>query len=106
MVVLRMQPIETYLAEIIRPLLKSPEAVKISQSTDDMGILLTVTLAKDDMGVVIGKSGETAKAIRHLVRILGVKNNARVSVKITEPDGSSYRPKFKEEPDRELVDSR
>jgi len=84
---------ERYLAEILRPLLTVPEDLVISNSHDDMGILLTVTVNKEDMGVIIGRSGETAKAIRHLVRIAGVKSSARVSVKINEPDGTPYRPK-------------
>lgn len=86
-------PIEQYLADVIRPLLTKPESARISQSSDDMGILLTLTVAGEDMGPLIGKQGETAKAIRHILRIAGVKQNMRVSVKITEPDGSVYVPK-------------
>lgn len=86
-------PIEQYLTDLIRPLLTKPDAAQISQSIDDMGILLTLVVAPEDMGPIIGKSGETAKAIRHLMRIAGVKHNARVSVKINEPDGSPYRPR-------------
>lgn len=89
-------PIEKYLADIIRPLLTNPTASTITQSIDDMGILLTLQVAPEDMGPIIGKSGETAKAIRHLLRIAGVKQNARVSVKINEPDGSPYIPRVKE----------
>lgn len=103
-----MQTTEQYLIDIIRPIITHPEAVVVSQSSDDMGILLTVTLHPEDMGVVIGKSGETAKAIRHLIRIIGVKANARISVKITEPDGTPYRPRrsYKEESDLTLVDNK
>lgn len=86
-------PIEQYLAEIISPLLTKPSSAQISQSVDDMGILLTLVVAPEDMGPIIGKSGETAKAIRHLIRIAGVKSNQRVSVKINEPDGTPYRPR-------------
>lgn len=57
-----------------------------------MGTLLTLIVAPEDMGPVIGRAGETAKAIRHLVRIAGVREGARVSVKINEPDGSVYKP--------------
>ena len=42
-----------------------------------------------DMGQVIGRQGSTAKAIRSLLRIVGVKNNARVNLKIEEPEGST-----------------
>lgn len=96
-------PIETYLAQVIQPLLTKPEAAKIAQSTDEMGVLLTITVAKEDMGSVIGKAGETAKCIRHLVRIAGIKANARVSIKINEPDGSAYRPPKRELTDKDLV---
>lgn len=86
-------PVELYLSAIISPLLTKPKSAQISQSTDEMGILLTLIVAPEDMGPVIGKAGETVKAIRHLVRIMGVKQNSRVSVKINEPDGSLYRPR-------------
>ncbi len=86
-----------YLEQIISPLVTKPEAIRISSTTDEMGVLLSVVVAREDMGSVIGKSGETAKAIRHLIRVAGVKQNARVSVKINEPDGSTYRPREKAE---------
>lgn len=95
-------PIDAYLAQIILPLCHKPDAVKIAASTDQMGVLLTVTVDKADMGVVIGKSGETAKAIRHLVRIAGIKASARVSVKINEPDGTPYKGRMS---DKELLES-
>lgn len=65
-------PVEQYLADVIRPLLTKPDAAQISTSLDDMGMLLTVVLAPEDMGSVIGKQGETAKAIRH--HLLPVKH--------------------------------
>ncbi len=97
-------PIDTYLADILRPLLTRPDAAQIALSNDDMGILLTIIVAKEDMGSIIGKSGETAKCIRHLIRIAGIKQNARVSVKINEPDGRPYVPKRPDKAnDRDLV---
>ena len=39
------------------------------------------------MGQIIGREGSTAKAIRNLVRIVGLKNHARVNLKIEEPEG-------------------
>jgi hypothetical protein len=41
------------------------------------------------MGQIIGKAGSTARAIRNLVRIVGLKNHARVNLKIEEPAGST-----------------
>lgn len=90
-------PIDSYLAQIIAPLLTRPEKANINSVTDEMGVLLSITLDQADMGSVIGKGGETAKAIRHLMRIVGIKQNARVSVKINEPDGTPYKPKRSED---------
>ena len=50
-----------------------------------MGVLLTLKVSKEDMGKIIGKSGQTAKALRILLRIIGSKNNSRVNLKIVEP---------------------
>jgi predicted RNA-binding protein Jag len=52
-----------------------------------MGVLLTLDLNPDDMGKVIGKKGNTAKAIRTLLRVMGMKHHARVTLRISEPEG-------------------
>ena len=44
-----------------------------------------------DMGLLIGRSGSTAKAIRTLARIVGMRNNARVNLRIIEPEGSTHQ---------------
>ncbi len=80
-----------YLKLIVLPMLKEPNSFTVVESKDDMGVLLTVDVHKDDMGIMVGKGGETAKAIRHLVRIIGVLQQARVSIKINEPFGSTYK---------------
>ncbi len=87
-----MQTFSEYLRQIVTPLLTRPESAVIEQTQDNMGVLLTLTVAPEDMGPIIGKQGETAKAIRSLIRIAGIKQNARVSLKVTEPDGTPYVP--------------
>ena len=52
-----------------------------------MGVLIELTVNPEDMGKIIGKEGRTAKSIRTLLRVLGAKNNARVNLKIVEPEG-------------------
>lgn len=52
-----------------------------------MGVLLTLDVHAEDMGKVIGRKGATAKAIRTLLRVVGMKNYARVNMKILEPEG-------------------
>lgn len=78
-------PPEEYLTKVVTPLLTHPTDLVILSTKDDMGVLLSVSCNKEDMGVVIGKQGKTADAIRLLTRIVGVKNNARIGVKINEP---------------------
>jgi len=81
-----------YLINLMTPMLRFPEALKVATTQDQLGVLLLIDVHKDDMGVVVGKGGEPAKAIRTLVRIVGIRGNARVSVKINEPEGSTYKP--------------
>lgn len=90
-------PFEEYLSAIVVPLLKQPENFSVSSISDEMGILLSVNVAQGDMGVVIGKAGETAKTIRHLIRVHGMQHHARVNVKIIEPNGSPYRQRVQTE---------
>lgn len=77
---------------VVRGLVEHPEDVKIGRTVDEMGVLLTLDLNGDDMGKVIGRSGNTAKAIRTLLRVVGMKHNARVNLKINEPAGGSRTP--------------
>lgn len=79
-----------YLEAILTPLLTEPSELTVSEAQDAMGILLSVQVAKPDMGVCIGKKGEMAKSIRHLMRVYGGQKKARVSVRFIEPLASSY----------------
>lgn len=74
---------------IIKMLVEHPESVKITRTIDERGVLLLLDVHQDDMGKVIGKMGNTAKAIRTILRVVGIKNGARVNLKINEPEGSA-----------------
>ena len=78
---------QEFLEFVVKGLVEHPEDVKINRVVDEMGVLLTLDLNADDMGKVIGRSGNTAKAIRTLLRVVGMKHNARVNLKINEPAG-------------------
>lgn len=78
-----------FLETVIKALVDKPEEVRIERSVDEMGVLLTLSVAPSDMGKIIGRSGNTAKAIRTILRVVGMKNNARVNLKINEPEGST-----------------
>lgn len=82
-----------FLDFVVRALVDVPDSVKIERTVDEMGVLLTLTVDPTDMGKVIGRQGNTAKAIRTLLRVVGMKNNARVNLKINEPEGGS-KPAF------------
>src|SRR5882672_8354698 len=79
---------QQFLEYVVKALVDNPNDVKINRTVDEMGVLLTLSVHKDDMGKVIGRSGATAKAIRTILRVVGMKNDARVNLKIEEPEGS------------------
>jgi len=76
-----------FLEYIVKALVDHPGDVKIERKVDEMGVLLSVKVNPEDMGQLIGKKGSTAGAIRNLIRIIGLKNQARVNLKIEEPEG-------------------
>lgn len=96
-----MKEAEDYVSAIVSPLLFHPESASIKSRQDEMGIFVEISLHKEDMGMIIGREGSTAKAIRHLMRMFGTKHRAHISLKINEPEGSNRRPY---EPDREQTD--
>ena len=75
-----------YLEYIAKGLVENPDDVIVTKSVDDMGVLLTLEVNPADMGQIIGKQGATAKAMRTLIRVCGMKSQARVNVKISEPE--------------------
>ena len=80
-----------FLDFVIKALVEKPEDVKIVRTVDEMGVLMTLDVNKDDMGKIIGREGNTAKAIRTLLRVVGMKNNSRVNLKINEPADGGVR---------------
>ncbi len=76
-----------FLEYVVKTLVDNPDDVKIDRKVDEMGVLLTLKVNPEDMGQIIGRQGSTARAIRTLVRIIGLKNHARVNLKIEEPEG-------------------
>ncbi len=83
-----------FLEFVVKSLVDKPEAVVIGRTVDEMGVLLTLGVDPSDMGKVIGRQGNTAKAIRTMLRVVGMKNNARVNLKINEPEGGSHRDTY------------
>ncbi len=79
---------QEFLEYVVKALVDHPEEVKVARQVDEMGVLMTLDVHPEDMGKTIGRSGNTAKAIRTLLRVVGMKHNARVNLKINEPEGA------------------
>ena len=80
---------QNFLEFLVKSIVDHPDEVVVDRKVDEMGVLLTLKVNPLDMGQVVGKRGSTAQAIRSLLRIVGIKNNARVNLKILEPEGST-----------------
>ncbi|MDP2933866.1 MAG: KH domain-containing protein [bacterium] len=78
---------------IARAIVNNPKDVSVERTIDERGVLLTLHINPEDMGYVIGRQGQTARALRTLLRIVGAKDNARVNLKIYEPEGSRRPPR-------------
>jgi predicted RNA-binding protein YlqC (UPF0109 family) len=78
---------QEFLEFLVRSLVDNPNDVKVDRKVDEMGVLLMLRVNPDDMAQIIGRQGSTARSIRSLLRIVGLKNNARVNLKIEEPEG-------------------
>ena len=79
---------QEFVEHIVKSLVNHPDDVSIERKIDEMGVLLTLRVNPADMSLVIGKKGSTARAIRTLARIIGLRNHARVNFRIEEPEGS------------------
>jgi predicted RNA-binding protein YlqC (UPF0109 family) len=86
---------QEFLEYIVKSLVDHKESVKVDRKVDEMGVLLSLKVHPDDMGQIIGKGGATARAIRSLVRIVGLKNHARVNLKIEEPEKKAEKEELK-----------
>lgn len=83
---------QQFLEYVIKALVDEPDQVKVARTVDEMGVLLTLEVGAVDMGKIIGRQGNTAKAVRTLLRVVGMKNNSRVNLKINEPVGGLRSP--------------
>jgi len=94
-----------FLTFVIKSIVDHPEDVQVERTIDEMGVLLTLKVHREDMGQVVGRQGATAKAIRSLLRIVGLKNGAHVNLKILEPDGGLRSAETKPAPSSSVDDA-
>ncbi len=69
---------------IVKQIVDSPEEVKVQEIKAEKVILLEISVAKEDMGKVIGKGGRIANALRTVVGAAAAKLKKRVMVEILE----------------------
>lgn len=88
-----METDQQFVDYVVRALVNNPDKVETKRTVDEMGVLITVKVDPTDMGYLIGRQGQTARAARTLLKVVGAKNNARVNLKIEEPEGSTRGPR-------------
>ena len=79
-----------FLEYVVKTLVDNPSDVQVERTIDEMGVLLVLKVNPQDMGQGIGRDGQTARSLRTLLRVIGAKHNARVNLKIFEPEGSKH----------------
>ena len=95
---------QEFVEYIVKNIVDNPNDVVVERTVDERGVLLTLKVNPKDMGYVIGRQGQSARALRTLLRIVGVRNNARVNLKIFEPEGSNRGERHQQDDDTSAVD--
>jgi len=90
---------QKFIEDIVKAIVDSPDDVKTERTIDERGVLIKLYVNPSDMGKIIGKEGKTAKAIRTLLRVYGARSNARLNLKIVEPEGEGREVEVNEEED-------
>lgn len=75
---------QQFVEYIVKSVVSNPDAVQVTRTVDERGVLLELTVDGQDLGRVIGKRGSGAQALRTLLRALGTKNDARYNLKIVD----------------------
>jgi len=95
------------LEHIVKAIVNNPEAVSIEEkeSVDFPGLtILTINVAEEDKGVVIGRKGRTINSIRDLITINAIRNDKRVKVLIKDDNRGHHEEGSSENADGMLVD--
>ncbi len=78
---------------IVKNLVTNHEAVSIAEQTQDGNVDLLLTVDPADMGLIIGKGGQTIRSIRKLLTVRAIAENVRVNLQLSEPQGEILNPK-------------
>ena len=77
-----MSSLKETLLDIAKAIVDSPDEVQVTVEEDERSVTLTLTVAPDDMGMVIGRHGRIAKAIRTVIKAAAVNSGKKVNVDI------------------------
>lgn len=72
---------------IVKNLVTKPETVSVEEQSEEGNVNLLLTVDPADMGLIIGKSGQTIRAIRKLLTVRAIAENVRINVQLAEPAG-------------------
>lgn len=72
---------------IVKGIVSNPEAVAVDEQNSGGEVLLLLSVDTKDMGIVIGRAGQTIKAIRKLLAVRAMAEGVRVNLQISEPEG-------------------
>ena len=88
---------EAFLKYVITAIVSNPDSIQITRKVDEMGVLLTLKVAQEDVSKVIGREGQIAKAIRLLLKAVGYTDKVRATLKIDAPQLSGRRENNRED---------
>ena len=73
---------------IVSNLVTKPKAVSVDEQTEGTDISFTLTVDPEDMGLIIGKGGQTIRSIRKLLTVRAIAENVRINLQLVDPQGS------------------
>ncbi len=73
-----------FLQFLLENMVNKPEEIKIERKEDELGILLTISVNKEDMGIIIWKWGNNINSIRSIMRLVWMKLNKKVNIKVLD----------------------
>lgn len=77
---------------IVTSLVTKPEDVIIDEQAEEGGITYILTVNPEDMGLIIGKGGQTIKSIRKLLIVRAMAENLRVNLQLNDPQSELPEP--------------
>lgn len=73
-----------FLEYVVKSIVSNKDAVKVERKEDELWVLLTLSIDKDDMWTIIWKWGNTINSIRTIVRIFWLKIDKKINIKVLD----------------------